>query len=311
VTLSQATDQPVTVHYATADGTAVRGQDYAATSGTLAFAPGQTHQTIAVPILPDPSPDPTETFSVNLTSPGNATIADGQGIGTIVGQGAPPPVVPTISIGNAEATEVTTGTTSARFTVSLSQAATAPVTVAYATQDSSATAGHDYTATSGTLTFAPGITSMAITVPILNDLAVDGDETFYVNLSGAANAALGVSRATGTIHDAVPPPANNAVTFKVADDWGAGFVANMTIQNNQATPVGGWTLEFDFAADITNIWNATIVSHVGKHYVIRAAPWNSTIAARSAVSFGFQGAPGHLTGGPTDLVLNGIPPGNG
>jgi hypothetical protein len=83
VTLSAASNQPVTVHYATADGTAVQGVDYVAASGTLTFAPGQTQATVIVTILGGPANVPDETFSVLLTSPTNASIVAGQGIGTI------------------------------------------------------------------------------------------------------------------------------------------------------------------------------------------------------------------------------------
>ena len=74
---------PLTVNYATADGTAVAGSDYTATSGTLTFAPGVTSETIRVPILDDTVYEPNETFTVNLSNPVGATITDGQGVATI------------------------------------------------------------------------------------------------------------------------------------------------------------------------------------------------------------------------------------
>ena len=90
VTLSAASSSPVTVDYATADGTAVSagagmgtGRDYAATSGTLTFAAGQTEKTITVDVIGDRTAEPNETFSVNLTNPGGATIGDSQAVGTI------------------------------------------------------------------------------------------------------------------------------------------------------------------------------------------------------------------------------------
>ncbi len=97
-----------------------------------------------------------------------------------------------------------------------------------------------------------------------------------------------------------------SASFNVSDDWGSGFVAGMTITNHASTSVSGWTLEFDFDRQITNIWNATIVSHVGNHYVIQAATWNRVIpASGGSVSFGFQGQSGNVTTGPTNLKLNG------
>ena len=84
VTLSQATTVPVTVHYATADGTALHGKDYVMTSGTLTFAPGQTAATISVPLLADSSLVSAETFFVDLTNSLNGTISTSTGKGTIL-----------------------------------------------------------------------------------------------------------------------------------------------------------------------------------------------------------------------------------
>jgi hypothetical protein len=84
ITLTGATERSVTVSFATADGTAVAGSDYTATSGTRTFSPGQTTATFTVPIVGDTVHESTETFTVNLSSPVRATIADGQGVGTIL-----------------------------------------------------------------------------------------------------------------------------------------------------------------------------------------------------------------------------------
>jgi Tol biopolymer transport system component len=84
VTLSAPSVQTITVNYATADNTATVGSDYTTANGTLTFAPGETSKTIAVSILGDTAVETTETFFVNLNSATNATVNDGQGIGTIV-----------------------------------------------------------------------------------------------------------------------------------------------------------------------------------------------------------------------------------
>jgi hypothetical protein len=84
VSLDSPSESPVTVNYATADGSATVGRNYVATSGTLTFAPGQTTRTILVQSLDDGFVDPTETFTVNLSNPVGATIAGGQGTGTIL-----------------------------------------------------------------------------------------------------------------------------------------------------------------------------------------------------------------------------------
>ena len=84
VTLGRAPSEPVTVSYATADGTAVAGEDYEATSGTLTFAAGETEQTVAVTIIDDAVEDNGETFRLVLSGPAGAELADAEATGTIL-----------------------------------------------------------------------------------------------------------------------------------------------------------------------------------------------------------------------------------
>ena len=84
VSLSAASTQTVTVGFATANGSAAAGSDYAAASGTLSFAPGATTATVSVDVIGDTSVEPNETFVVNLSGASNATIAKAQGTGTII-----------------------------------------------------------------------------------------------------------------------------------------------------------------------------------------------------------------------------------
>ncbi len=75
----------VTVKYATANGTATAGSDYAAVPSTLlTFAPGQTSKTVTVNVAGDTIKETNETFTVNLSGASGATIFDGQGVGTIL-----------------------------------------------------------------------------------------------------------------------------------------------------------------------------------------------------------------------------------
>jgi hypothetical protein len=85
------------------------------------------------------------------------------------------------------------------FTVTLSAASSKTVTVNYATADSTATAGTDYTSVSGTLTFNPGETSKTVNVSAKDDMTYEADETFFLNLSGAVNAAISHAQGVGTI----------------------------------------------------------------------------------------------------------------
>jgi hypothetical protein len=89
VSLSRPSSKPVSVGYATSDGTATAPADYVATSGTLTFAPGETTRTITVPVLGDQAIEPDEQFSVTLSDPVNATVLAGTAAGTIHTHNAP------------------------------------------------------------------------------------------------------------------------------------------------------------------------------------------------------------------------------
>ncbi|UAY74695.1 putative Ig domain-containing protein [Pseudoxanthomonas sp. X-1] len=197
VSLSQpAGTGGVSFDIATANGTATAGSDYIAASvAGLTIPAGSSTATFTVQVNGDTLNEPDETFFVNATNVSGATVADGQGRGTIVNDDA----VPTLSIGDAGVTEGNSGVTTATFTVGLSAASGQTVTVNYATADGTANAGSDYVARSGTLTFAPGTTAQTVSVTINGDTAVEPDETFTVALSGASNASIARATGIGTI----------------------------------------------------------------------------------------------------------------
>ena len=115
---------------------------------------------------------------------------------------------PELSIDNVTVGE---GDGTAEFTVTLGLASGEAVTVDYATSNGTALAGSDYTAASGTLTFAAGDTSKTIDVTVTDDSLGEEDEDFTVTLSNASNAGLGDGEATGTITD------NEMPTLTIAD----------------------------------------------------------------------------------------------
>jgi CSLREA domain-containing protein len=202
VTLSAVSSRAVTVNFATAGGTAAAPADFAANSGTLTFAPGETSKTIIVAVAGDGLDEANETFNVNLTAPVNATIADGIGVGTITDDDA----APTLSINDVTVTEGNTTTVNASFTVTLSAVSGQAVTVNFATANGTAVQPGDYVSNSGLLTFAPGETTKTVNVVVAGDLLDELDETFNVNLTSAVNATLndGVGLGTITDNDATP-----------------------------------------------------------------------------------------------------------
>ncbi len=106
---------------------------------------------------------------------------------------------PSLSIGDVTVAEGHGGTKAATFTVALSTAVASPVTVGFATVNGTATAGSDYVAASGTLTFAAGETSKPLPVTVIGDTTVEPNETFTVDLSGATGATVADPQGVGTI----------------------------------------------------------------------------------------------------------------
>ena len=304
VTLSRAVNAPASVTYATQAGTASTGGDFTAAAGTLNFAAGETSKTIAVTILGDTDVEANETLSLLLGTVTGATIADGTGLGTITNDDVPP----TLVVSDAQLAEGQAGSTQMLFTVTLSRAVTTPVSVTFATQDGTATAGSDYTAATGTLSFAAGETSKTIAVAITGDMVVEGNEGFSLALSNASGATLQDGTGLGQIlnDDTAPPPApsGDTASFRVTESWNGGFLAEITVVND-ATALQGWTLEFDAPFQIRGVWNAELVSQTGNHYVIRNAPWNGDIAPLGTTSFGLDVAG---SGAPMNFSVNGGTP---
>ena len=197
VTLSRAATVPVSVRYATSNGTAISGSDYTASSGTLNFAIGETSKTFSIPIANDLTLEPTETILLALSSPSGASLGSvPTSTLSIVDND-----VPSVSFQIATKS-VTEATTSASFTVLLSGASSQSITVRYALSGGTATSGADFSPVNGTLTFAPGETSKAITFTVVNDLLDENDETVLIALSAPTNSTLGTaSDATYTILD--------------------------------------------------------------------------------------------------------------
>jgi hypothetical protein len=171
---------------------ATGGVDFTATSGTLTFPAGQTVLTtaLAVPVLADNLDEHDETATVTLSNASNATISDADGTLTILDDDAPP----SLSINDVTTTNESGNAT---FIVTLSSESGKVVTVDYASADDTATAGSDYTATSGILAFAAGETSKTFTIPILADSASEAVETATLTLSNAVDATI--SDASGTL----------------------------------------------------------------------------------------------------------------
>ncbi|HEX8651582.1 MAG TPA: Calx-beta domain-containing protein [Pyrinomonadaceae bacterium] len=225
VRLSQASSQIVKVDYATANGTAISGQDYTRKFGTLTFNPGDLTKTFSVATLSDTKDESNETFSVNLTNSVNASVSVAQGTGTITDDDS----APSVSVADLTVTEANAGTLNAIFTIKLSGASGQSISVNYATENETAQAGIDYQSASGTLTFDAGQTTKTVTVPIVGDTTDEPTETFLLSLSSPLNVSISDASATCTVHDNDLKLSVNSVLVGEADT-GANTTGIFTIK---------------------------------------------------------------------------------
>jgi photosystem II stability/assembly factor-like uncharacterized protein len=195
------TPQPITVAFATQAGTAVAGTDFLPTSGTLTFPAGTPSggtAFVVVPLVDDPSDEPDETFTIGLSSSGNAVLSAPTTHAVTIADEDPPPGVVALDAGVVEGSG---GSSEATFTVSLSAPSGFPVTTTYATANGTATAGADYTAASGVLSFATGVRERTVAVAVNPDTVPEADETFAFQLSAPVNATLEDATGVATILD--------------------------------------------------------------------------------------------------------------
>ena len=250
-------EKTVTASWATLNYTAVAPGDYTAASGTVAFAPGEITKTVSVNINGDTLNEPDELLLVSFTNPTNATIGGflGFGFGTILDNDPVPTVVP----GAASISEGNSGTTTLQIPVSLSAPSGQTVTASWTTLNNTAVAPGDYTAASGTVTFAPGEKTKTVPVTINSDALNEPDELVLVSFTNPTNARIGgfLGLGFGTILNDDPPPTivpgaasisegNSGTTtlqipVSLSAPSGQTVTASWTTLNNTAVAPGDFT----------------------------------------------------------------------
>jgi hypothetical protein len=214
LTLSRDHEQAIAVTVATTGGgptppAATAGTDFANLPATaLTFAPGVNTRTVSVNVIGDTIVEANnESFGLALSNPpAGVTLARTKALGIILDDDSSRTVAMSPLAINVQ--EPASGTAPAVFTVVLNVAAGNPVTVNYATANGTATAGADYTATSGTLSFDPGEASKTVSVDVRADGTAEPRERFTLTLSAPTNATLvaGSAVATAAITDPTGPP---------------------------------------------------------------------------------------------------------
>jgi uncharacterized protein YegL len=265
VTLTHPSTTTTEVKLTLANGTAILGTD-TSTQLQVSYDGGQTFTAVNQPV----TNGGTITISVPANTPADQivvripTVTDNvtEGAETIkltaeTSIGAPTTGTGTITDGNNLPVLTLNGPATVNeaagtvtYTVTLSNPSTSAITVKYATQNGTATAGSDYEAKSDTLQFEAGQTSKTITIPIINDSVYEGSETFSLNLSNPTGASIGTGSLTTTIKDdgtgTVPPnttpdddrPAIESVSNASAPEGGnLDFAIKLTHPSTTATEV--------------------------------------------------------------------------
>lgn len=250
LTLSSPIPVPVSVNWATADGTALAGTDYVAATGKVVFGPGIISVPVDLVLNGDTSVESDEDFFIDLSMPVNGTLAKSRGKAIVLDDDIEGP---SISIGDVTVTEGNSGTTEATFAVTLSAAATKTVTVSWATLDGTARAGGtlpgetDYYPGSGTFSFAPGETTKNVTVNVRGDALDEVNETFQVELSSSINATIAKPKGTATITDDDATP-----TLSIADATdteGAFGVTKIFTFNVTLSAASGQTVSVNYTTE--------------------------------------------------------------
>jgi hypothetical protein len=236
VTLSAVSPQEVSVRYNTANGTATANDDYQSTSGTLLIPANQPTGTITVPIKGDTLDEGDQAFTMNLNTPGNATISDNAATITIKDDDGA--AAPTISIADVRNDEGQDGTRTFYLYANLSNNSGRTVTVNYATENGTATEPSDYVANSGTLTFTPGQNSRSIALVVRADAVDEADETLKIKLSNATNATILDGEATVTIvNDDAPSLSVQGVTITEGNSGSANAQFKVLLSGAKSQPV--------------------------------------------------------------------------
>lgn len=155
----------------------------------------------------------------------------------------------------------------------------------------------------------------------IDDLHTVQDAGWNATLAPGASIVLGFNGGAGGpltppstyllngVESGETPPVMPSIfdaDFRVLNDWGSGFQAEIEITNLGAEPIAGWTLEFSLPRSITSLWNGSFVGSVGDVHTVDNAAWNAEILPGESVTIGFNGVTGGLATEPTDVRLNGF-----
>lgn len=247
-TRSGSTTNALTVNYSIG-GTATLNTDYrqfgatsfTGTTGTITFAAGASKATLTIDPTADTILESNETVALTLNAGSGYTVGTTTPVtGTIINDDFQPKInlssSQTIVEGNTSPQNVT-------YLVTLSNASSQTITVQYFTANGSAIAGSDYSSTTGTLTFQPGVTSQVINIPILNNSLSEADENFILSLRYPSNASLGTTTSvtttitdtlTSSVSTTLPTNVENLTLIGTQAINGTGNAGNNILKGNSS-----------------------------------------------------------------------------
>lgn len=280
VTLNAASASPVSVQYHINGGSAnAGGTDYSLTQGVLTFAPGETAKNIVVTLNDDTAIESNETLVVTLKYPTNAKLGTSSHTLTITDND----VAPTVSVGFAgAAASGLESRSSAPLVVALSRPQATAVTVNFAVTGGTAISGSDFAITNGTLTFAVGETVKVVPNTIVNDAAVESNETIILTLSNPVGAVIANSVFTYTITDDDATSVNIVATDPAAAELGGSGTGLFTLTRTGAT-TAALTVNFSVSgtatsgSDYANIANSVVIAAGASSATVRVTPVDDTL----------------------------------
>ena len=223
INLSLVSGKPISVNYHTVAGTAAENVDFVPTSGTLQLPAGSTSGLVSVVVNGDTLVEPDAVFYIAIDAPFNAVIGTSQSPVTLINDD----FGGSVQFGSQTYNVLENGGVGV-FTITRINGQASNITVQYSTSDGTASAGADYAATTGTVTFGANETFKQITVPIINDSLDEVDpETINLTVSGVSGgASLGnLLTSVLNIRDDDPLPATNIDSITVVEGNTSNSVA--------------------------------------------------------------------------------------
>lgn len=220
ITLSAISGKDVNVNYTASGGTATGvGVDYALVAGVATIPAGSSVTTVVVNLVDDSLDESNETFNLALSSPVNATLSDGTGVGTITDDDATPTVTFAADQTLSEPSNGG-GPVSVAIDVTLSAASGLSVTVPFAVSGTATGGGVDHNLANGSITVSAGQTTGSVSFDMIDDLVSEASETVIATMGSPTNASQGAKTThtvTITDNDATPTLSINDVTADEAD----------------------------------------------------------------------------------------------